>query len=50
MNDCYFVDSEQYLMDCKGIYITDEQNQRITIKEDQLFFLQQQGLQVARLN
>lgn len=37
-------------MDCKGIYITDEQNQRITIKEDQLFFLQQQGLQVARLN
>lgn len=50
MTDCYFIDSEQQLLDCRGVYLTDEQNQRIKLQEDQLYFLQQQGLPVTRIN
>lgn len=49
MNDCYFIDSEQYLLDCRGVYLTDDKNQRIKLLEDQLYFLQQQGMQIAPL-
>jgi hypothetical protein len=32
MEDCYFIDAEWHLIDCRGVYLTDEINNRIRIE------------------
>lgn len=39
--ETYMLDKDNFILDCFGNYIVDENNQKIKLEEDQVYYLQQ---------